>query len=517
MKSAKERKPKKPRINITRTDAKTYLMLLVFGMFTSFSIQRGFGLQEFLGGFLISSILLAVLYKDIRRYKPQYMDNYRMMMLLGLMVVFTLGMGKLSWIALDAFSLGMGLDAGGAASFGLPLPAGAMLIALLFDFHTAIIFAFVTSLLTGLGMNDPTLSIYVFVGSLTASFSVIRCKKRTAILMGGVYLFGAYVLTLLPILLFTGELFTATTPVAILFSAFSALTVVAVVSLALPILEHVFKITTDISLLELLDLEQPLMKGLMITAPGTYHHSIIVGNLVEAVSDLVGVNPLLARVGAYYHDIGKIKMPEYFIENQSWGVSKHEKLTPHMSSMILISHVKEGMELARQHNLPESIRDIITQHHGNALITYFYEKAREQPGSQGDLSEQEYKYPGPKPQTRIAALIMMADAVEASSRVLTDPTPSRIDALVDRIINHIFLAGQLDECELTLKDIYRIKDRFTYILTGILHKRVDYPGFDFNKDSNGNDKQSTKEGKAVNRQHKEGLPPGPQSTGATKG
>jgi membrane-associated HD superfamily phosphohydrolase len=171
-------------------------------------------------------------------------------------------------------------------------------------------------------------------------------------------------------------------------------------------------------------------------------------------------------------------MPDYFVENQSIAPSKHDKLTPHMSSMIITSHVKEGVELAKQYKLPQAIIDIIKQHHGNALITYFYQKAKDRE-QEKPVAEDEYRYPGPKPQTRVAALVMMADAVEASSRVLNDPTPARISALVDKIINHIFLEGQLDECELTLKDISEIKRRFAYILTGIFHKRIDYPGFDF--------------------------------------
>ncbi|MBU4321498.1 MAG: HDIG domain-containing protein, partial [Nitrospinae bacterium] len=187
----------------------------------------------------------------------------------------------------------------------------------------------------------------------------------------------------------------------------------------------------------------------------------------------------LARVSSYYHDIGKIKMPEYFVENQSNSLGKHENLTPHMSSMIISSHVKEGVELANQYKLPQPIIDIIEQHHGTSLMTFFYQKAKGQ-RDENEPSEEEYKYPGPKPQTRVAALVMMADAVEAASKVLNDPTPARVAALVDKIINHIFLEGQLDECELTLKDISEIKKHFSYILTGILHKRIDYPAFDFN-------------------------------------
>ena len=164
-----------------------------------------------------------------------------------------------------------------------------------------------------------------------------------------------------------------------MFALSSGISVTAVVSVMLPLLEYTFKVTTDISLLELLDMEQPLMKNLMITAPGTYHHSVIVGNLVESAAEAVGVNPLLARVSSYYHDIGKIKMPEYFVENQSNSLSKHEKLTPHMSGMIISSHVKEGVELANQHKLPQPIIDIIEQHHGTSLMTFFIrrQKARE--------------------------------------------------------------------------------------------------------------------------------------------
>ena len=306
---------------------------------------------------------------------------------------------------------------------------------------------------------------------------------------------GVNLLILMTILLYKGLLLTSFASYSFMFSAVSVVLVVAIVSLMLPILENLFKVTTDISLLELLDLDHPLMKSLMVNAPGTYHHSIIVGNLVESCAELVGANPLQARVGAYYHDIGKAKMPEYFIENQMSGANKHEKITPHMSSMILISHVKEGVEMAREYKLPEEVTDIIEQHHGNSLITYFFEKAKGEAGGESP-SEEVYRYPGPRPQSRTAALIMMADAVEAASRVLTDPTAARINALVDKVINHIFLTGQLEECELTFKDIYEIKTRFNYILTGILHKRINYPGFDFDKDGKDDGKHNAEAEKA---------------------
>ncbi len=289
------------------------------------------------------------------------------------------------------------------------------------------------------------------------------------------------VFTSLIITLLKGQLFTVDAIIVAGFAFFNGLIVAILVSALLPLLEYFFKLTTDISLLELLDLNQPLMRELLVEAPGTYHHSIVVGNLVEPAAEAIGMNPLMARVSAYYHDIGKIKMPEYFIENQIVPVSKHDNLAPHMSSLVLMSHVKEGVELAKKHNLPQAIIDIIQQHHGTSIQTYFYQRAKEQRENDKTapaVTEKDFRYPGPKPQTMVAALVLMADAIEAASRVLTNPTPTRVSALVDRIINNCFIDGQLDNCELTLKDIIEIKTHFVYFLTSMYHKRVSYPGFE---------------------------------------
>ncbi len=474
-----------PKENMLRFDLRSnWLKLLILctsSLAVSLTLMTDLSAERFIGGALIASVLLFILYRDIMRYKPAYIENYNTLSLLILMMVSTLLIGRFFEYLLQHLSKGLGFLAVDTAVFGMPIAAGAMLVTLLFDFHTAITFSFTISLLSGYWLHDAFFPLYTFVGSLTAAFSVIRCKKRSALLRGGLYVVMVNVMMALILLISEKAFFINEIYSSVAFAVFSGITVSAIVSMLLPVLEYAFKITTDISLLELLDLNQPLMKALMITAPGTYHHSVIVGNLVEAAAEAVGVNPLLARVSSYYHDIGKIKMPDYFVENQSVSPSKHEKLTPHMSSMIITSHVKEGVDLAKQYKLPQVIIDIIKQHHGSAVITYFFQKAREQ--GQENLTEEDYKYPGPKPQSRVAALVMMADAVEAASRVLNDPTPARIAALVDKIINHIFLEGQLDECELTLKDISEIKRRFTYILTGIFHKRIDYPGFDFTNEN----------------------------------
>jgi hypothetical protein len=230
-----------------------------------------------------------------------------------------------------------------------------------------------------------------------------------------------------------------------------------------------------------------VLRNLLISAPGTYHHSILVGILAEAAAEAIQANPLLARVSAYYHDVGKIKKPLYFVENQKSGENKHDRLLPSMSSLIIISHVKDGIEIARQYRLGRPLQDIISQHHGTSCINYFYQKAKElQDNDDQPVTDREFRYPGPKPQTKEAGIVMLADAVQATSKTLTDPAPSRIQGMVQRIINNIFVDGQLDECELTLNDLHLIGESFNRILNGIFHSRIEYPD-STDKEGNGKD------------------------------
>ena len=242
-----------------------------------------------------------------------------------------------------------------------------------------------------------------------------------------------------------------------------------------PIMEATFRYSSNIRLLELLNLDQPILRELMLVAPGTYHHSLVVGQMVEAAAETIGANPMLAKAAAYYHDVGKIKKPVYFVENQMAGENKHEKLAPSMSSLILIAHVKDGVELARKHHLGEAIVDIIRQHHGTSFISYFYHKAKTQAANPQQVKIEDYRYPGPRPQTKEAGLVLLADQVEAASKTLTEPTPARIQGMVQKIINNVFADGQLDECELTLKDLHHIAKSFNKILGGIFHQRIQYP------------------------------------------
>jgi len=247
----------------------------------------------------------------------------------------------------------------------------------------------------------------------------------------------------------------------------------------LPLVERIFGVQTDLSLLELGDASHPLLRQLAQRAPGTYNHSINVASIAEAAADTIGANGLLVRVGAYFHDIGKMFKPDYFIENQGQGPNQHDALQPAMSTLVIIAHVKDGADLARSHHLPEPIIDFILQHHGTTLVEYFYLEAAKRSEEDPDgksVSDKDFRYPGPRPQTLEAAVMMLADAVESASRTLVDPTPARIKSLVDSIAMKRLTDGQFDECGLTLLQLDRIKQSLVKSLTAIYHARVKYPG-----------------------------------------
>jgi putative nucleotidyltransferase with HDIG domain len=248
-----------------------------------------------------------------------------------------------------------------------------------------------------------------------------------------------------------------------------------------PLLESLLDYTTDLKLLELARMDHPLLKELVMKAPGTYHHSIIVGSLCEAACESIGANALLARVAAYYHDIGKIGRAEYFVENQSSGVNPHADKKPHLSARIIISHVKEGKLLAEEHKLGKDIIDFIMQHHGRSLVSFFYNKAKQdaaQPGSgmsPEEVNEEDFRYPGPNPQTRETAIMALADSCEAATRSLQEPTQARIEAMVTKIINKALAEGLLDEADITLSEVRLVSRAFMRILISIHHSRVAYP------------------------------------------
>ncbi|HEN21358.1 MAG TPA: HDIG domain-containing protein, partial [Desulfobacteraceae bacterium] len=367
-----------------------------------------------------------------------------------------------------------------ALLFAIPVASGAMLISIFQGMRIAASFSIIISVLASLVVGGQTeFVIYFFITSLVAAFGVRSCRERGVFIKAGLKVSALGIILALSIEAVYGSLFTLEAIIA-MASAFVGGILTGVVATGIvPLVEMSFGYTTDIKLLELGNLDQPLLREFMVQAPGSYHHSVIVSNMVEAAAEGVGSNPLLAKVAAYYHDIGKVKKPLYFVENQIDQENKHEKLAPSMSSLILMSHVKDGVELSTKYKLGKEIIDIIRQHHGTNLITFFYEKAKEQAekkdGKTIQVKQEDFRYPGPKPQTKEAGLIMLADVVEAASRTLVDPTGARIQGMVQKMINNIFSEGQLDECELTLKDLNEIAKSFNKTLSGIFHQRIEYP------------------------------------------
>ncbi len=367
-----------------------------------------------------------------------------------------------------------------ALLYAVPVAGGAMLICIFHGMVTAAGFSLIASVLACMVVDGRVeFFVYFFVSSFLAATWVRRYRARGVFIEAGLKVGLCNMILALAMEGLYGPFFNVETLIACC-SAFIGGVLVGVIATGLmPLIEMTFGYTTDIKLMELANLDQPLLRELMVQAPGTYHHSVIVSNMVEASARAIGANPLLAKVAAYYHDIGKIKKPLYFIENQGGRANRHEKLAPSMSSLILIAHVKDGVELAKQAKLGREIIAIIKQHHGTSLIMFFYGKAKERAEKKGDKSiqvkEEDFRYPGPKPQTKEAGLVMLADVIEAASKTLVDPTPARIQGMVQKIMNKIFSDGQLDECELTLKDLHAIAKSFNQTLSGIFHHRIEYP------------------------------------------
>ena len=362
-----------------------------------------------------------------------------------------------------------------SVSYGIPLAAGAMTTCLFLGIELAIPIAMLIAIGTAIIFkNRFDIFVYFLLNSLMAAYWMQNCRERKVFIKAGLKLGLLNVILVTVINVYIG----GSTFFKLMWDwgfAFSGGVGAGIVTAGItPLVEIAFDYTTDIKLLELANLDQPILRRLMLEAPGTYHHSVIVGTMVEAAASEIGANPSLAKVCGYFHDIGKIKKPLYFIENQANGVNRHDKLAPSMSSLILIAHIKDGVEIAKQHKLGHAIIETIRQSHGTSLIRYFYEKAKQLKGENG-VNIDDFRYPGPKPQTREAGLVMLADAVEAASRTLSNPTPARILGLVQNLINKIFSDGQLDNCELTLKDLHNIAKSFNKILNGIYHHRIEYP------------------------------------------
>ncbi|MFO7754045.1 MAG: HDIG domain-containing protein [Desulfobacteraceae bacterium] len=446
--------------------------------------------------------LLVIYLLYLKDHKGLKKEHNKHMLFIASMLVISLLMARLATPIAESANPEFDFDITSISIFmGIPVPAAAMAICFFLGFDIALIFSIVVSLLAALIFSSSMqVFIFFFLSSITGSYWIKDCKERKDFITAGlkVGVFNLFIALSL-------SLYSVPQPKLIVLAkeltiAFSGGVLAGIIAAGLtPLIEVLFNYTTEIKLLEFSNLDQPVMRRLMIEAPGTYNHSVIVATLAEAAASEIGARGLKARVYGYYHDIGKLEKPQYFVENQMDGKNKHDKISPSMSALILIQHLKKGAELAKKHKLGPEIVDTIKQHHGTSLIKYFYNKSAQIKGKE-NIKEENFRYPGPKPQTREIGIVMLADVVEAATRAMEKPTPARIRGRVKELINDVFADGQLDDCELTLKDLNGIAKSFNKILTSIYHRRIEYTEkTKEKKNEKHNDKQS-----AVKEENKQG-------------
>ncbi|MDD5729893.1 MAG: HDIG domain-containing protein [Candidatus Omnitrophica bacterium] len=421
----------------------------VAGFVVSFALQINFAVPLFI---LLSAIYLKSLYKDLSG-RP-----YRLLNLSFLFVLITVA----SYIIIKQ----------GGSAFYIPFCTVPMLAIILFNelvvsLVLTVACAVAVSSISG---NNFYLGMLFLANGILSILLAKGVRKRNTIIRAGLILGAAQAFSL-----FLISYFRIDNPKSYFILFGNGVACGIIVLGVLSIFEYLFGTITNITLLELADFNHPILNRMMLEAPGTYHHSLIVGNLSEAACGIVGANSLLARIGAYYHDIGKIQKPEYFSENQSITSNKHDNLAPTMSKLVIMNHVKEGVEMAKRYRLNPRLIDFIQLHHGNSLVYYFYRRALETLEEDQEVKEEGFRYAGPRPNTKETAVVMLADSVEAATRALKEPTPAKIEEVVHKIINNKFIDGQLDECDLTLKDLEKISSVFIRILGGIYHSRVNYP------------------------------------------
>ncbi|HEY7114171.1 MAG TPA: HDIG domain-containing metalloprotein [Thermoanaerobaculia bacterium] len=368
--------------------------------------------------------------------------------------------------------------------YAIPFAAGPIVASLVAGMGPALLFAAVNALGAGLllGQSFP-FAFFALAGSLAGVFSLGKVRSRGVLLAMGAIVGAANLVSVAAISLLGAEPRGWDFWGDVVGGIAGGWIVAMLVAVILPIFEHLFHVTTDIRLLELSNQNLPLLRTLALEAPGTYQHSLVLGTLAEAAAEAIGADAMLARVAGYYHDIGKIRMPEYFIENQPKGVNRHDKLEPSMSALIIASHVREGAEMGRKARLPEPILAAIREHHGTKKIHYFYQKAltRTDP-AQGPVRDTDYRHSGPRPTTRVNGILMICDAVEAASRTLIDPTPAKIRTMIQTIVDDCLRDGQFDDCDLTMRDLAVIVDTLERTVSTVYHHRIDYPGFEFNRE-----------------------------------
>ncbi|HCL00455.1 MAG TPA: hypothetical protein DHW42_10185 [Candidatus Marinimicrobia bacterium] len=421
----------------------------------------------FFGQILLISAIFSFFITFLLAYRRSILSNPKMVILIG--IIF-LTQSIFTVIFVNKLNI---------SEFAIPLTIAAMTLTILFDSKIAFVGAATITIIVAAQLRSSIdfIIISLFVNSF-AIYSVRILRKRSQVFYSIIYILIGYLIAISIIELLKYSSIEAIAD-RLFYAGINGVLSPFLAYGMISLLEVIFGITTDLTLLELADFNHPVLKLLSKEATGTFTHSITVGNLAEAAADAVGANALLARVGAYYHDIGKITKPEYFIENQAYESNKHDNLTPNLSALIIINHVKEGIRLAKEYKLPKAIIDFIPSHHGTTRVEYFYSKALEQSGS--DVNESDFRYPGPKPCSKETGILMICESIEAASRSLEKPTVANIEKIIDQIIEKRLKEGQLDQCPLTLVDMNKIKGDIKAntgilpILKGIHHLRVEYP------------------------------------------
>jgi len=403
--------------------------------------------------------IMAMILVYLNKYAEPIYQNDLHLVLLGLIIVVTLLIGKAAHYYSD---------------FAAPIAAGALLTAILIDTRLGLFISIILAMMFGvIADHDLRVVIVSLVGSIVGVYSVSKMAHGYSLTKTGLWI-GTVNFIVIGSTGFIEQIGGTKILLQGLLGAINGIAAAVITTGLLPYLEHTFNITTPMKLLDFTKPNHPLMQRLLLEAPGTYHHSILVGNLAETAADVIGADPVTARVGAYYHDIGKIKRPYFFIENQVDGDNPHDKIAPSLSTLIVTAHIKDGVDLCRDYKLPNVIIDLVKQHHGTTLVSYFYKRATE--NEHGEcVIEADFRYEGPRPQTREAALVMLADACEAAVRSIGNPNINRIEAAVRKIIRERLHDGQLNDCNLTLKDLNTIGDVFIKVLSSMFHKRIEYP------------------------------------------
>ncbi|TDA70202.1 MAG: HDIG domain-containing protein [Clostridia bacterium] len=419
---------------------------------------------------LLVAVLFVVLGFYLWQFHRHILENEPEQVLLGLLLLMTVALSRL----VIAMQVSQQPEMAGLVGYMAPVAAGSMLIAILLDVRLSVFVTAVMALLVGTMMDGQlAYAVVALVGGLAGIYSISHLHERLNLVQASLYLMAVNVVTIVALGLLQHQA-AMTVAVGVLMGIGNGVFSTVLTIGTLPFWETVFGITTPLKLLELANPSQPLLKRMLVEAPGTYHHSLLVANLAEAAAEALGADTLLARVGAYYHDIGKIKRPYFFIENQLARENPHDKLAPTLSTLIITSHVKDGLEIGREAGLPPVLLDIVAQHHGSSLLLYFYQKASESEQN-ACLSEKDFRYDCRKPQTKEAALVMLADGVEAGVRSMQNPTPGRMEGFVRRLIREKLEDGQLDECNITLRELDAIAQSFVRSLSGIFHSRIEYP------------------------------------------